>query len=230
MARRSTSFWLMEVVCFLSFLISSLLFSCALSSTPQFDAIYLFGDSIADTGNDIRETPSGGHSGCGRPFYGQTFFHHPTGRCSDGRRFVHCSSLIKTSTEHVQEVIGLGAKRIIVPGNFPVGCMTIYLARFGTKDPTMYDELHCLKSWNEFAAFHNDQLQTAIKNLQKEHPDVAMVYADYFNAMRSILRDASSQEPEKHVSWDGIHLTEHAYQLMANSLLKSILPTTAQVN
>ena len=34
-------------------------------------------------------------------------------------------------------------------------------------------------------------------------------------------------DPDKHVSWDGIHLTEHAYQIMANSLLKYILSTTA---
>ena len=36
-------------------------------------------------------------------------------------------------------------------------------------------------------------------------------------------------DPKKHVSWDGIHLTEHAHQLMANWLWKYVLPTTAQV-
>lgn len=32
--------------------------------------------------------------------------------------------------------------------------------------------------------------------------------------------------PRKRVSWDGVHLTERAYQLMANWLLKHITDTT----
>ena len=32
--------------------------------------------------------------------------------------------------------------------------------------------------------------------------------------------------PNKRVSWDGVHLTEHAYQLMADWLLKDIMNTT----
>jgi len=90
----------------------------------------------------------------------------------------------------VQEVINAGAKQIIVPGNFPVGCMTIYLAEFKSNDSEMYDELNCLKCWNDFATFHNDQLQAAIKDLQKENDDVAIIYADYFNALTSILQEA----------------------------------------
>lgn len=47
----------------------------------KFDAIFQFGDSLADTGNLIRENPS-------TPFshlpYGETFFKKATGRCSNG--------------------------------------------------------------------------------------------------------------------------------------------------
>lgn len=47
----------------------------------KLDSIFQFGDSLADTGNLIRENPS-------TPFshlpYGQTFFNKPTGRCSNG--------------------------------------------------------------------------------------------------------------------------------------------------
>jgi len=46
-----------------------------------FEAIYQFGDSLADTGNAVRIVS---RSECGLPPYGQTFFDHPTGRCSDG--------------------------------------------------------------------------------------------------------------------------------------------------
>ncbi|KAJ8427642.1 hypothetical protein Cgig2_023351 [Carnegiea gigantea] len=343
----------------------------SLLEKPIFEAMYQFGDSIADTGNKVRAIP---HSRCGRPPYGQTFFHHPTGRCSDGLliidffaqalnlplldpyldkngNFTHgvnfavagatalnvstlaaknitayvsstllvqldwfkshlkamCSTpseckqklgkalffageiggndynyaasqgktmehlralvpeVIQTIMHVVKELIDLGARRIIVPGNFPVGCMTVYLAEFKTDDTKMYDELGCLRSWNEFAMFHNDQLQTAIQDLQEQHPDVAVVYADYYMALASILSRATSfgfeedglhkaccgsgnndynfdsskmcgshgvpvcPDPNKRVSWDGVHLTQHAYQLMADWLLQYILPTNNNV-
>ncbi|KAL8130241.1 LOW QUALITY PROTEIN: hypothetical protein V2J09_019396 [Rumex salicifolius] len=51
------------------------------TSSNSFDSIYQFGDSISDTGNFIRENPT---SFIGSLPYGETFFHRPTGRSSDG--------------------------------------------------------------------------------------------------------------------------------------------------
>uniref|UniRef100_A0A803MJB0 Uncharacterized protein n=1 Tax=Chenopodium quinoa TaxID=63459 RepID=A0A803MJB0_CHEQI len=51
---------------------------------PKVDAIYQFGDSISDTGNLIRESPIGEHTTFARLPYRQTYFHKPTGRCSNG--------------------------------------------------------------------------------------------------------------------------------------------------
>ncbi|GJW25800.1 hypothetical protein Tco_0039611, partial [Tanacetum coccineum] len=53
----------------------------------RYDKIFSFGDSIADTGNFL-------HSGAltnpviGKLPYGETFFHHATGRCSNGRLII----------------------------------------------------------------------------------------------------------------------------------------------
>ncbi|CAN4084152.1 unnamed protein product [Withania somnifera] len=51
-----------------------------------FNSIISFGDSLADTGNRLHlsldETPPPHFA---RPPYGETFFHRPTGRYSDGR-------------------------------------------------------------------------------------------------------------------------------------------------
>ncbi|OEL36337.1 Acetylajmalan esterase [Dichanthelium oligosanthes] len=47
------------------------------------DAIYSFGDSIADTGNLLREGPVGFFASIGSYPYGETL-RKPTGRCSDG--------------------------------------------------------------------------------------------------------------------------------------------------
>ena len=58
-----------------------------LSSSPSpFTSIFSFGDSFADTGNWYLASPSPQH--CFFPPYGQTFFHHVSGRCSDGRLII----------------------------------------------------------------------------------------------------------------------------------------------
>jgi phospholipase/lecithinase/hemolysin len=57
------------------------------AAAQRYNAIYSFGDSISDAGNMCA-------GGCpswlttGQSPYGETFFHRPTGRCSDGRIIV----------------------------------------------------------------------------------------------------------------------------------------------
>nr|GMD60772.1 sinapine esterase-like [Ipomoea batatas]GMD63803.1 sinapine esterase-like [Ipomoea batatas]GMD66546.1 sinapine esterase-like [Ipomoea batatas] len=58
-----------------------------------YTSIFAFGDSLSDTGNYISLTSNGllqydGIPSCSVPPYGETFFHHPTGRCSDGRLII----------------------------------------------------------------------------------------------------------------------------------------------
>ncbi|KAL4189439.1 hypothetical protein AMTRI_Chr08g165420 [Amborella trichopoda] len=57
------------------------------SKKGNYSALFSFGDSLADTGNLLLS----GHSpfiGIAHPPFGETFFHKPTGRCSDGRLVV----------------------------------------------------------------------------------------------------------------------------------------------
>ncbi|KNA09331.1 hypothetical protein SOVF_154570, partial [Spinacia oleracea] len=274
--------------------------------TTTIEAIYQFGDSMSDTGNFIREHPT---SNFANSPYGLTFFHKPTGRCSDGLliidyfsrffklpfldpyhnregNFTHgvnfavaaatamnCSTLamkdikncptnssllvqldwfkshlhsicstaseckeklatalimmgeiggndynwaffqgnpiediykmvpevVQVIKETIKEVINLGAIRIVVPGNFPIGCMTCYLDMFKTNDASKYDELQCLKHLNAFAVFHNNQIQQAIGEIQEDYPYVTIVYADYYTALREILRNATSLGFDKDV-------------------------------
>ncbi|KAH7846885.1 hypothetical protein Vadar_019317 [Vaccinium darrowii] len=56
--------------------------------TCHFEKIYTFGNSLTDTGNLIREKPVGAATGYARLPYGETFFKHATGRCSDGRLMI----------------------------------------------------------------------------------------------------------------------------------------------
>ncbi|KAM7478717.1 hypothetical protein LguiA_026930 [Lonicera macranthoides] len=50
-----------------------------------YTAIFGFGDSLTDTGNLVLLSPPDKPPHMGLPPYGETFFHRPTGRSSDGR-------------------------------------------------------------------------------------------------------------------------------------------------
>lgn len=52
-----------------------------------FSSVFAFGDSLTDTGNAIH-TSNPVYQIAARFPYGETFFHYPTGRCSDGRLVV----------------------------------------------------------------------------------------------------------------------------------------------
>ena len=59
-----------------------------LAADPCFPALFAFGDSLTDTGNAAFMAPPDAHYPSANPPYGETFFHHPTGRFSDGQIFV----------------------------------------------------------------------------------------------------------------------------------------------
>lgn len=50
-----------------------------------YTSVFCFGDSLSDTGNLLY---SEANASAGRLPYGQTFFHRPTGRSSDGRLII----------------------------------------------------------------------------------------------------------------------------------------------
>ncbi|KVH89493.1 Lipase, GDSL [Cynara cardunculus var. scolymus] len=272
------------------------------SSLPLgYDRIYSFGDSIADTGNFL-------HSGAltnpviGKLPYGETFFHHATGRCSNGRLIVdfiaeefsipylppylQIAESLKLKAEHgvnfaiagataldakffydqgfgqilwtndslttqlgwfkkvkstmcttkqdcdsyfkrslflmgeiggndynyaffvggtikkvkrmVPFVVGTiiaatsmlieeGAREVVVPGNFPVGCSAAYLTLFGTRDKATYDRNGCLKYHNAFSKYHNDQLKLALDKLRQKYPQSRIIYADYYGVAKALF-------------------------------------------
>ncbi|XP_039131570.1 GDSL esterase/lipase At1g28650-like [Dioscorea cayenensis subsp. rotundata] len=161
--------------------------------------------------------------------------------------------VVQKITNTAKELIEIGAKHIVVPGNFPIGCMPSYLSAFGhnTED---FDDFKCLKSFNSFAMIHNEKLQASLAQLRETYPHVQIMYADYFHAFMHLLEKASlhgfekdslmkaccgaggkynfdatkicgapgtsvCENPSNHISWDGIHLTQEAYKVMAKTLI-----------
>ncbi|CAI0375247.1 unnamed protein product [Linum tenue] len=308
------------------------------STAGCFKSVISFGDSIADTGNFCKLTPAG--SMCSPP-YGETFFHRPTGRSSDGRLIIdfiaeylglpfvppyyggnqtefgkgvnfavvgatavasdvlvnrgigymatnvslgvqleiggndyNYALGLKMTTARIQElvplvvnsigsalqeIIKLGATTILVPGNFPIGCIPYILTNFRSSNPQDYDSsTGCLVRLNQLA-----ELQIELNRSRKLHPHANIIYVDYYNAMMriyaspkrfgftggvlkacceggggggggSILGGGPSMrpcdEPSTYVNWDGIHFTEATYRLIAKAVVEEGLFTSPAFN
>ncbi|KAG2590498.1 GDSL esterase/lipase At1g28600-like isoform X2 [Panicum virgatum] len=147
----------------------------------------------------------------------------------------------------VEELVGMGARAFVVPGNLPFGCAPLYLRRFGG-DPGYWDydaSTGCLAWFNRFAEYHNRVLTKQLDRLRRRHPGVTIVYADWYGAMMSIFRAPRElgftnalrsccgnqtvpcgkpgcrvcDDPSTYGSWDGTHPTEAVYKVIADGVL-----------
>ncbi|XP_062232727.1 acetylajmalan esterase-like [Phragmites australis] len=101
--------------------------------------------------------------------------------------------VVRTIIDATKEVLEMGANRVIVPGNFPIGCVPGYLTmKAGSSEPSDYDSSGCLRELNLFAAKHNSRLQRAVADLKAAYPNASVAYADYFNSFLALLQNASS--------------------------------------
>ena len=81
----SSMAFIMKLFPLLSFLFFTL--GTVLSSPQRYESIFNFGDSLSDTGNFLLSGAIA-FPVIGKLPYGETFFQHATGRCSDGRLVV----------------------------------------------------------------------------------------------------------------------------------------------
>ncbi|TVU29428.1 hypothetical protein EJB05_20993, partial [Eragrostis curvula] len=162
--------------------------------------------------------------------------------------------VVRSITSAARELLDMGATRLVIPGNFPLGCVPSYMSAANEKDPAAYDANGCLTGLNFFAQMHNVLLQEVIRELRASYPNAKIAYADYFYAYVQMLKDAGKTgfdkgsvmkaccgtgggaynvdmdrmcgspgttvcpRPDEHLSWDGVHLTQHAYRVMTDLL------------
>jgi len=111
-------------------------------------------------------------------------------------------SVIAKISSTITELIGLGAKTLLVPGNLPIGCVPTYLMRFKSDKKEDYDpETGCLRSMNEFSEYHNKLLADELEELRKLHPGVAIIYADYYGAAMEIFLHPKKSGQFKSFYW-----------------------------
>ncbi|TVU29429.1 hypothetical protein EJB05_20994, partial [Eragrostis curvula] len=162
--------------------------------------------------------------------------------------------VVHSITSAARELLDMGATRLVIPGNFPLGCVPSYMSAANEKDPAAYDANGCLTGLNFFAQMHNVLLQEGIRELRASYPNAKIAYADYFYAYMQMLKDAGKTgfgkgsvmkaccgtgggpynvdmdrmcgspgttvcaKPDAYLSWDGVHLTQHADRVMHDRL------------
>nr|XP_010925697.1 GDSL esterase/lipase At1g28570 isoform X2 [Elaeis guineensis] len=88
-----------------------------------------------------------------------------------------------------ERLIKNGAVNLLVPGNLPFGCSSVYLTVFNSPNKEEYDPTTgCLKWLNAFAKYHDALLRRALDELRRKYPRARIMYADYYGASIQIGR------------------------------------------
>uniref|UniRef100_A0A803MA11 Uncharacterized protein n=2 Tax=Chenopodium quinoa TaxID=63459 RepID=A0A803MA11_CHEQI len=87
----------------------------------------------------------------------------------------------------LEAILRKGAKYVVVQGLPPTGCLTLAMYLAPTNDR---DDLGCVKSVNTQSNTHNTLLQAKIQDLRKKYPKSNIIYADYYNAYRDIMKNS----------------------------------------
>lgn len=89
----------------------------------------------------------------------------------------------------MQDLIELGAQTVLIPGNLPIGCSAAFLTiYYGSSDEEYDSTTGCLIRLNKFAEYHNELLQSELNRIRELHPNVNIIYGDYYNAAMQFFR------------------------------------------
>ncbi|XP_050287247.1 GDSL esterase/lipase At5g45910-like [Quercus robur] len=91
--------------------------------------------------------------------------------------------VVDAITKATSALIEEGVVELVVPGNLPIGCSAAYMTLFQSPNKADYDPKNgCLKAFNSFAKYHNNQLKRALEMLRQKYPHARIIYADYYGA------------------------------------------------
>ncbi|KAI3504559.1 hypothetical protein L2E82_46427 [Cichorium intybus] len=94
---------------------------------------------------------------------------------------------IRSVTGFIETLLNKGAKYMVVQGLPTTGCLTLAMYLSPESDR---DDIGCVATVNNQSYIHNTILQTNIQNLRRKYPKAVIVYADYWNAYRSVVQNA----------------------------------------
>ncbi|KAF8021553.1 hypothetical protein BT93_G1870 [Corymbia citriodora subsp. variegata] len=156
---------------------------------------------------------------------------------------------INSVANFLESLLKRGVKYMVVQGLPVSGCLPLAMYLSPENDR---DDIGCVKSVNTQTSAHNAALLAKISGLRKRFPGSVIVYADYWNAYRSVMKAPAKYgfkepfkaccgaggpyhftpfetcgtqfsntcpRPSQYINWDGVHLTEAMYKVIANMFL-----------
>ncbi|EYU38777.1 hypothetical protein ABFS82_03G072800 [Erythranthe guttata] len=152
--------------------------------------------------------------------------------------------LVSHASTFVQELYGLGARKIGVFGLPPIGCVPVSRTlRGGLKRK-------CAKEYNEAAQLFNNKLSAEIASLKSAQlSEAIIVYADIYNPTLDIIRNPQKygfeivdkgccgtgtvelsflckyacSDVSDYVFWDSVHPTEKTYRIIVHRIFEEYI-------
>jgi hypothetical protein len=90
--------------------------------------------------------------------------------------------------KRMQRLIQLGARRIVVPGILPTGCIPIVLTLYASSNKADYDSYGCLTKYNGLSHYHDELLWREVKALRNRYPHAKISFADYYRPVLTFVR------------------------------------------
>ncbi|KAF5931987.1 hypothetical protein HYC85_028158 [Camellia sinensis] len=161
-----------------------------------------------------------------------------------GANFASAASGYDDKTAVLNDLYGLGARRIGVTSLPPLGCLPLASTLFG------FHQSGCVSRINTDAQGFNKKINSAVTNLQKQLPELKIAIFDIFKPLYDLVKSPSSNgfaeaskgccgtgtvettsllcnpksigtcsNASQYVFWDSVHPSEAANQVLADSLI-----------
>ncbi|XP_044977863.1 GDSL esterase/lipase At2g40250-like [Hordeum vulgare subsp. vulgare] len=155
--------------------------------------------------------------------------------------------LISRYQSYIQSLYKLGARRFIVAGMPPVGCLPMQKSLRGLQPPLGHG---CVDRQNEETQRYNAKLQKALAALEKESPGASLSYVDTYAPLMDMVAQPSKygfthtgqgccgfgllemgvmctdllpqcDSPAQYMFFDAVHPTQAAYRAVADQIIKT---------
>ncbi|ONK55848.1 uncharacterized protein A4U43_C10F1590 [Asparagus officinalis] len=158
----------------------------------------------------------------------------------------YTSFLVDSASSFIQDLYSLGARKILVAGLPPLGCVPNLRTRAGG------EQRDCVSLYNQVSEDYNLKLSTISQILQKKLAGSNIVYADIYHPLLDLIQYPSKYgfeeskngccgtgefelgplcnrktvlcpDDSKLVFWDSFHPTEKAYGVLVDGILQEAL-------
>ncbi|MCL7036763.1 hypothetical protein MKW94_028933 [Papaver nudicaule] len=157
----------------------------------------------------------------------------------------YANFLIGMAKTFLTDLYGLGARKILILGLPPCGCLPV------SRTLNNFLERTCKEDANKASRDFNVKLQNLVGNLNKKLEGITIVYVDIYNPFLHLIQNPglygfenahegccttgtyeflckpgdvlSCTDPSKYIFWDAIHPTEKLYRILVDKLLNTIV-------